>query len=43
MRIFSGTYFPLFRPNTEKHGPGKTPYLETFHAVQRNEKDKTFL
>ena len=38
---FSGPYFPAFglnteryvSPNTGKYGPGKTPYLETFHAV----------
>ena len=23
-----------FSQNTEKYGPGKTPYLDTFHAVQ---------
>ena len=23
----------LFRPNTEKYGPRKTPYLDTFHTV----------
>ena len=43
MWMFSGTYFPLFRSNTGKHGPEKTPYLDTFHEVQRNDKDKTFL
>ena len=26
-RVFSGPFFPVFRPE-------KTPYLETFHAVQ---------
>ena len=31
--VFSGPYFPVFIPNTEKYGPGKTPYLDTFHAV----------
>ena len=37
---FFGPYFPVFTPqisafspNTEKYGPGKTPYLDTFHAV----------
>ena len=29
----SGQYFPVFNPNTGKYGPGKTPYLDTFHAV----------
>ena len=23
----------VFSPNTGKYGPGKTPYLDTFHAV----------
>ena len=31
--VFSGSCFPVFSPNTGKYGPGKTPYLETFHAV----------
>ena len=31
--VFSGSYFPVFSPNTGKHGPEKTPYLDTFHAV----------
>ena len=30
---FSGTYFPVFSPNTGKYGPEKTPYLDTFHGV----------
>ena len=29
----SGPYFPVFSPNTEKYGPEKTPYLDTFNAV----------
>ena len=33
--VFSGPYFPVFRPNTRKYGPEKTPYLYTFHAVIR--------
>ena len=32
--FFSGPYFPVFIPNTGKCGPGKTPYLDTFYAVQ---------
>ena len=28
--VFSGPYFPVFSPNTEKHGPEKTPYLDIF-------------
>ena len=31
--VFSGPYFPAFGPNTEKYGPEKTPYLDTFHTV----------
>ena len=31
--VFSGLYFPVFSPNTGKYGPGKTPYLDTFHAM----------
>ena len=30
---FSGAYFPVFRQNTGKYGPGKTPCLDNFHAV----------
>ena len=30
---FFGPYFPVFGLNTGKHGPEKTPYLDTFHAV----------
>ena len=33
IRSFSGLYFPVFGLNTGKYGPGKTPYLDTFHAV----------
>ena len=31
--IFSGPYFPVFGLNTGKYGPEKTPYLDSFHAV----------
>ena len=31
--VFSGPYFSVFGPNTEKYGPEITPYLDTFHAV----------
>ena len=41
--VISGPYFPVFgqnmeiygvfSPNTGKHGPEITPYLDTFHAV----------
>ena len=30
--VYSGPHFPVFSPNTGKHGPEKTPYLYTFHA-----------
>ena len=35
--VFSGPYFPVFRLNTEKYGPEKTPYLDTFDAVGTTE------
>ena len=31
IRSFSGPYFPVFSSNTEKYGPEKTSYLDTFH------------
>ena len=31
--VFSGSYFSVFSPNTEKYGPEKTPYLDTFHTA----------
>ena len=31
--FLSGSYFPVFRPNTGKYGPEKTPYLDNFHTV----------
>ena len=30
---FSGPYFPAFGLNTERYGPEKNPYLDTFQAV----------
>ena len=33
IRSFFWSVFPLFSPNTEKHRPEKTPYLDTFYAV----------
>ena len=30
---FSGSYFPVFNPSTGKYGPEKTPFLDTFHAM----------
>ena len=33
--VFSGPYFPVFSPNAGKYGPEKTPYLDTFHAVDQ--------
>ena len=32
-RVFCGPYIPVLGLNSEKYGPEKTPYLETFHAV----------
>ena len=31
--VISGPYYPVFGPQTGKYGPGKTLYLDTFHAV----------
>ena len=35
--VLPGPYFPaflsVFCPNARKYGPGKTPHLDTFHAV----------
>ena len=31
--VFSGPCFPVFGLNTGKYRPGKTPYVDTFHAV----------
>ena len=31
--VFAGPSFPTFCLNTEKYGPEKTSYLDTFHAV----------
>ena len=42
--VFSDPYFPVFSPITGKYGLEKTPYLDTFHAVNilvRNEKIRT--
>ena len=46
IRSFSGPYFPaytrdteylsVFSPNKGKHGPEKTPFLDTFHKVYEN-------
>ena len=30
--FFPGLYLPVFGLNTEKYGPEKSPYLDTFHA-----------
>ena len=45
--VFSGPYFPaytrdteylsVFSPNKGKHGPEKTPFLDTFHKVYENQ------
>ena len=39
--VFSGPYIPVFGLNTEVYG--FTPYLDTFHAVQVNNKNKAKL
>ena len=31
--VFFGLYFLVFGLSTEKYGPEKTPYLDTFHEV----------
>ena len=31
--VFSGPRFSVFGLNTEKYGPEKTPYLDSFHSV----------
>ena len=31
--VISGTYFPVFIPNTGKYRPEISPYLDNFHAV----------
>ena len=38
-RVISGPYFPVFGLNTEKYGPEKTSYLDTFRAVKRDKRD----
>ena len=40
--VFSGSYFPVFSPNTGKYGPEKTPYLDTFHAVISRSENNIF-
>ena len=41
--VTSGPYFPVFNPNTGTHGPEKTPYFDTFHVVNINVGQGTFL
>ena len=31
--VISGSYFPVFGPNTGKYRPEITPYLDAFHTV----------
>ena len=33
--VFSGPYFPVFSPNTGKHGPENTSYLDTFCKLKK--------
>ena len=35
--VSSGSYFPVFSPNTGKYRREKTLYLDTFHAVSPSE------
>ena len=35
---FFGPCFPVFSPNAGNYRPEKTPYLDTFHAVQSRAK-----
>ena len=36
-------YLPVFSPNTGKHGPKITPYLDTFHTVTNLKYDLRYL
>ena len=31
--VFSGPYFLVFGLNAGKYGPGKAPYMDTYHAL----------
>ena len=33
----------VFGPNAGKHGPEKTPYLDTFHVVNQSMSGRVFL
>ena len=33
--VIFGPYFPVFGLDAGKYGPEKTPYLNTFHAVDK--------
>ena len=33
--VIYGPHFPVFGLNTGKYGPEITPYLDTFHAVNK--------
>ena len=33
--VIFGPYFPVFGLDAGKYGPEKTPYLDTFHAVDK--------
>ena len=33
-----GVYLSIFSPNVGKYGPGKTPYFDTFYALQLYDK-----
>ena len=36
------SYLSVFSPNLGKYGPGKTPYLDTFHAVNQNSNNSKY-
>ena len=40
--VFLGPLFPVFRMNTGKYGPEKTPYLDTFYAMNESIKDQLY-
>ena len=40
--VFSGPYLPVFGLKTGKYGPEKTPYSDTFHAVNMVEESEYY-
>ena len=39
--VIFGPYFPVFGLDAGKYGPEKTPYLDTFHAVDNDDQNKS--